>query len=84
MRRDYGLHGSVRKLKICMGWWLKGHKPWKEQSACHAGAALLNAAGEMVDFVSHEKHKSECGAVEWDPNSPPHKPHAAATDSDPE
>ena len=71
----YGLHGSVRKLKICMGWWIKGHKPWKPQNGVHAGCALLDAAGNMIDMCDFHKKKSLCGAVSWDPNSPPPKPH---------
>lgn len=41
----YGLHGSMRKLKICLGWWIKGHKPWKPQNGIHAGIVLLNSEG---------------------------------------
>lgn len=82
--QDYGLHGSVRKLKICMGWWIKGHKPWKEQNGIHAGAALLDAAGNMIDYVDFRKQKSECGAVSWDPNSPPYKPHEVEVGDPPE
>jgi hypothetical protein len=82
--QDYGLHGSVRKLKICMGWWVKGHKPWKEMKGVHAGAALLDASGAMIDYVDYKKHKSECGAVSWDLNSPPPKPHEVEVGDPPE
>lgn len=73
--QEYGLHGSIRKLKICMGWWIKGHKPWKPQNGIHAGVALLDAAGNMIDMCDFHNKKSQCGGATWDPNSPPPKPH---------
>jgi hypothetical protein len=75
----YGLHGSVRKLKICVGWWIKGHKAWKHQNGVHAGLALLAGDGTPLDFVDCRKHKAP--GIEWELNDPPHKPTEVHDDS---
>ena len=50
----------------------KGHKPWKKQNAVHAGVALLDAGGNLIDWCDYQKR--DAPGIEWEANDCPSKP----------